>query len=261
MLAVLRKVAAVTITVALVLLALGLAVLFWLVRQEGWLVQSVATGSMDPTIPTGSAILYRPVAPADVRPGDIIVFESPTGAAVGTGAGSSFAATEPMLVTHRVVAIEERDGVRGFRTKGDANDDRDPFFVSPQMVRAEYVAHVPAVGGLVSDPASRRWLFGAVALAGLVVIVVETRTIARELRSDREASRAHQGEPDVGAGAAGADASDDVVPDDVVPDDRVPDDRVPDDVVPDDRVPDDGAPSAGAREPRGVRVLSGRHRH
>lgn len=190
MLVKLRKIAAVTVTAALVLVALTLAVLFWLVRQEGWLVQSVATGSMEPTIPTGSAILSRPVEAGEVQPGDVIVFESPTGATVGTGEGTTFTGKESMLVTHRVVSIETRDGVRGFRTKGDANDDADPWLVTPDMVRAEYVAHVPVLGGLVTDPSTRRWLFVAIALAGVVVIVAETRTIARELRSDREASRA-----------------------------------------------------------------------
>lgn len=241
MLAVLRKIAAVAVPAALVLVALTLAAVFWLVRQEGWLVQSVATGSMAPTIPTGSAILSRPVAAEDVGPGDVIVFESPTGATVGTGDGGSFSATEPMLVTHRVVSVETRDGVRGFRTKGDANEDADPWLVTPDMVRAEYVAHVPTIGGLATDPSTRRWLFVAVALAGLVVIVAETRSIASELRSDREASRA-------GAAASDAAARDGEAAPDA--------DRAPDT----DAVPDSGVPS-GADIAHHAGLVGGRHRH
>lgn len=40
-----RQVAGVVVTVLLVATLVSLAGLFWLVRQEGWLFQSVATGS------------------------------------------------------------------------------------------------------------------------------------------------------------------------------------------------------------------------
>lgn len=176
-----RKVAGVIVAALLVATVVGLAGLFWLVRQDGWLVQSVATGSMEPTIPTGSVILSRPVAPEEIEVGDVIVFASPTGATVAAGGDGAFESDGQMLITHRVVGVET-DGGLAFRTKGDGNDAEDPWMVTPEMLRARYVGHVPVLGGIVSHPDLRRWLYLAVAAAGVVVIVAEGRSMARELR-------------------------------------------------------------------------------
>jgi signal peptidase len=223
-----RGVAGVVVTVLLVATVVGLAGLFWLVRQEDWLFQAVATGSMEPTIPTGSVILSRPVAPEAIEPGDVIVFAAPNGATVAGGEDGMFDSTEQMLVTHRVVAVTSDDGTSdggiAFRTKGDGNEDEDPWLVTPDMLRARYVAHVPVLGTVVSRPDLRRWLYLAVAAAGVVVIVAEGRSVVRELRA----------RPDDAAGG---------VPDEAPDDDAaggVPD-EVPDGVLTDARTgaPDD----------------------
>lgn len=177
-----RRVAGAVVATLLVATVVGLAGLFWLVRQDGWLVQSVATGSMEPTIPTGSVILSRPVAPEDIEVGDVIVFASPTGATVAAGPDKAFESEGQMLITHRVVRIETSGGL-AFRTKGDGNDAEDPWMVTPEMLRARYVGHLPMLGGVVSRPDLRRWLYVAVAVAGVVVIVAEGRSMARELRT------------------------------------------------------------------------------
>lgn len=189
-----RRVAAVVVTGLLVTTLVALAGMFWLVQQEGWLFQSVATGSMEPTIPTGSVILSRPVDAEDIRVGDIIVFASPTGATVTGGDDGVFASEGEMLVTHRVVSIERGDGL-AFRTKGDGNEAEDPWLVTPEMVRAKSLGHVPVLGTVVSRPDLRRWLYLAVAAAGVVVIVAEARSMVRELRK----------RPDSDAGTADSD--------------------------------------------------------
>lgn len=179
----LRRIGGVLLATALVMLVLALAMLVWLVRAQGWLVQTVATGSMEPTVPTGSVIVSRPVDPADVRVGDVIVFRSPTGATVSGGADGVFEATESMLITHRVVAVEGSGDDLAFRTKGDGNEERDPWQVTPSMLQARYVAHVPGVGAFLAIPGMRRWVFLGVAAIGCVVIVSESRSLVRELRT------------------------------------------------------------------------------
>lgn len=183
MLATVRRVAGIVVTTVLVVFLGGLAVLFWLVNQQGWLVQSVATGSMAPTIPTGSVIVSRPAQADEVEVGDIIVFASPTGARVAGGDDGSFVSDGEMLITHRVVGVQGRDAEREFRTQGDGNEDEDPWLVVPSMLRARYVAHVPAIGSVVAHPDLRRWLFLGVAAAGCIVIGVEGRSIVRDLRT------------------------------------------------------------------------------
>ena len=196
MLSKVRKVSAVVVTSLLLALLAGLAGALWLVRHDGWLVQTVATGSMAPAMPSGSLIISRPVDPADVRVGDVIVFRSPTGATVSGGADGAFEATEAMLITHRVVRVDDRDGEPAFRTKGDGNDEVDPWVVTGPMLRARYVAHVPVVGGILTTPGVRRWLFLGVAALGALVIVTETRSIVRELRSRHDATRDPDPVPD-----------------------------------------------------------------
>lgn len=186
MFAIVRRAAGIVVTTILVVVVVGLAVLFWLVQRDGWLVQSVATGSMQPTIPTGSVILSRPVPPDALEVGDVIVFASPTGATVAGGDDGAFATDGEMLITHRVVEIvQTEDGGPAFRTKGDGNAAEDPWTVAPAQVRARYVAHVPWLGTVVSRPDLRRWLYLAVAAAGCVVIVQEGRAMTAGLRQRR----------------------------------------------------------------------------
>ena len=66
----------------------------------GWSVLTVPTGSMEPTIPVGAAVVVRPVPTDRVEVGDVIVFHAP-----GTG----------MLTVHRVVERSERNGHRVVR--------------------------------------------------------------------------------------------------------------------------------------------------
>ena len=92
----------------------------------------VRSGSMSPTIPTGSIVFYRKIAADKVKVGDVIVFTKP---------GDN---TEK--VTHRVVKIGNGPTGRYFVTKGDANGAVDGWHVP--AVGTGWVAafHVPTVG-------------------------------------------------------------------------------------------------------------------
>jgi len=75
-------------------------------------LQTVPTGSMEPTIAKGSAIVVDPIAVDDIAVDDVIVFAAPD-----TG----------RMTVHRVAAIESTDQGPVFTTKGDANDGPDPW--------------------------------------------------------------------------------------------------------------------------------------
>lgn len=89
----------------------------------------VKSGSMEPTIPSGSMVLVRRVNAAEVEIGDIVAVERP----------------DRTRVTHRVIAIEHQGEVAKLTLQGDANEDPDP---APLMVRSadRLVWHLPAVG-------------------------------------------------------------------------------------------------------------------
>jgi signal peptidase I len=89
------------------------------------------TGSMSPTIPTGSAAIVRTLPADQVAVGDVVTVPSPLG---------------PLPVTHRVTSVEALpDGQTRLHLRGDANDAEDPFPYDVTEVR-RVVAHAPGVG-------------------------------------------------------------------------------------------------------------------
>jgi signal peptidase len=97
----------------------------------------VRSGSMAPTIPTGSVVFYQKVSADKVKVGQIIVFNRP-------GVTSE-------RVTHRVYKIATGPTGRYFITKGDANGAADDWQIP--AVGTGWVAgfHVPVVGYVLAD--------------------------------------------------------------------------------------------------------------
>jgi signal peptidase len=97
----------------------------------------VRSGSMAPTIPTGSVVFYHRVAATNVKVGQVIVFSRP-------GQSSE-------RVTHRVFKIASSPAGRYFVTKGDANGAVDDWRVP--AVGNGWVAsfHIPVVGYVLYD--------------------------------------------------------------------------------------------------------------
>lgn len=92
----------------------------------------VRSGSMAPTIPTGSIVFYTKIASSKVKVGDVIVFQKP---------GST-----NEKVTHRVYKIGQGPTGLYFITKGDANGTPDDWQVP--AVGTGWIArfHLPSVG-------------------------------------------------------------------------------------------------------------------
>jgi signal peptidase len=97
----------------------------------------VRSGSMAPTIPTGSIVFYTKKDAAKVKVGDVIVFSRP--------------GVPNEKVTHRVVKIGTGSTGRFFITKGDANGTPDDWQVP--AVGTGWIAafHVPSVGYALVD--------------------------------------------------------------------------------------------------------------
>jgi signal peptidase len=97
----------------------------------------VRSGSMAPTIPTGSVVFYRKIAAADVKVGNVIAFNRPGDASE--------------RVTHRVYSIGTGPTGRYFVTKGDANGAPDDWRVP--AVGDGWLArfHVPVAGYALYD--------------------------------------------------------------------------------------------------------------
>lgn len=115
------------------------------------------TGSMSPSIPTGSLAVVRAVPADTVAVGDVVTVDR----------------DEKLPVTHRVVATETipETGITVLELKGDANADADPGLYQVTEVR-KVLWSVPGLARVIvyfSNP----YVLGAITLsmAGLVVAV------------------------------------------------------------------------------------------
>jgi signal peptidase len=93
----------------------------------------VLSGSMEPYMAAGDAIIVAAGPAASIRQGDVITYQR--GGDIPT--------------THRVVErVTDEQGV-AFRTMGDANEDLDPALVRPASVVGEVVLVIPYIGYVV----------------------------------------------------------------------------------------------------------------
>lgn len=145
----------------------------------------VLTGSMEPKIGTGDAVVVADVIPRNVERGDVITFLRPG---------------EETPTTHRVVEVAEVDGRTAWITKGDNNEDVDSGFVTPGMLVGRVAFTLPFVGYVVQ--------FANTPLgAALFVVLPVGLFVASELLAYRKRRR----EADDGAGptdSSGDDESD-----------------------------------------------------
>lgn len=86
---------------------------------------TVVSGSMAPTLSVGDIVLIDAKKPLNTSIGDIVAFKF-----------------DNTIVVHRVVEAVEG----GFRTKGDANPDLDPFIVTRDMIIGRVVGNIPRLG-------------------------------------------------------------------------------------------------------------------
>jgi len=95
---------------------------------------NVISSSMSPAIERGSLLISEPKSA--YLPSDVISFFNP-------GNINS-------KVVHRIDSIEIIDGVKTYRTKGDANDSIDPWKVSDDLIIGKVFIIIPYVGFAIS---------------------------------------------------------------------------------------------------------------
>lgn len=121
-------------------------------RYFGYGIYNVETGSMAPELPVGSIVYVKETDPADVAEGDIIAFEN-------MGA----------VVTHRVVKNRLVEGE--FVTKGDANEEEDPWTVKYDQMIGRVEHHFPVLGTistLFADGIGKLYLLGFAACGAML---------------------------------------------------------------------------------------------
>lgn len=90
----------------------------------------IATGSMIPMIQPGDIILVdKRVDASNLLKGQVIQFKR-----------------DNILISHRVIDIVEKDGVKSYKTKGDNNSGPDIQLVKPQDIKGKIISVVPKLG-------------------------------------------------------------------------------------------------------------------
>ena len=110
----------------------------------------VLTGSMEPQIPVGSICLVdQSYDFQDIKCGDIITFRT----------------SEKMVVTHRVVSVQESS----LCTKGDANNTEDEKAVTAESFIGKCILTLPGSGYVVRFVRS---LHGIVIISIFIVLII-----------------------------------------------------------------------------------------
>lgn len=139
----------------------GNAMLFTTLQTNN--MYTVRSGSMEPTIHTGSIILVQRAHAAPYNTGDVITFRGLT-----------------QNVTHRIVEVVETDGAFSYRTKGDANTNTDMHLMPHDRVIGKTSTSVPLLGYILV------WLRTKIGFATLILLPA-TIVILQELRAMRRA--------------------------------------------------------------------------
>jgi len=163
-------------------LVLGLAVFVMLLPSvfSGSLA-IIRSRSMEPVMPVGALCLMFPIAPEDVKVGDIIVFQPPRHPTI---------LNPGVTVSHRVVEVQG-DGELYFITKGDASEDPDIFPIPAANVQGKVVFNIPYLGYVAYSVMryARTWLgfvfFVCIPIVVLVASAIRDVNLSRNVRLRR----------------------------------------------------------------------------
>jgi len=136
--------------------------------KNNFQILSVMSGSMEPTIKTGSLIIIKPANNYNV--GDIITFITPMGK------------NSKDYTTHRIFSIDNMQQSEFYRTKGDANNTPDGWVVKKDDVIGKHLAAVPYAGYLITYIKTLPGLILIILIPAIIIIYEELRKIHHETK-------------------------------------------------------------------------------
>lgn len=127
---------------------------------------SVSSGSMEPSISTGSLVIIFPRD--EYKIDDVITYNPDPG-------------NSQLTTTHRIQSIEVADENTFFTTKGDANSTPDADLINSKSVLGKVVLHVPYIGYLAAFTRTIQGMFLLIILPSILIIYDELNKIKVEL--------------------------------------------------------------------------------
>lgn len=141
---------------------------------------TVLSGSMEPTIPTGSIIYTHKNLGYNVN--DVITFE----------------AAKDQIVTHRVIDIENNGEVQ-YITKGDANTTIDQSRVTADKILGKTYFFFPYIGKISAMLKTPKGLITVVFFPALLIVLFELWNIKKEIEKGVERRLLHRMKNEGGA--------------------------------------------------------------
>ncbi len=151
------------------LIIAGLAALSTLGLPKQLKLFVVQTGSMEPTIKTGSLVAIRPSE--DYQEENIITYKVSPEADVKN---------PNLTITHRIVEIEETDEEVFYTTKGDANQSPDMDPVSKDLVLGKVIFTIPYLGYPVGFAKTQTGFILLIVIPATMIIYSEILNIKNE---------------------------------------------------------------------------------
>ena len=129
-------------------------------------IKIVQSGSMEPTIKTGSLAVIKPESSYKV--GDVVTFGKDTKTEVPT--------------THRIIADRVENGVLIYTTKGDANEDKDTREVRKDEIIGKTIFSVPYLGYIMDFAKKPLGFTLLIGLPALYIVYDEVAKIVGEVK-------------------------------------------------------------------------------
>ena len=160
--------------IAILVIAILLVGFMFIGPRFGWETHKVMSGSMEPALKVGGIIVTKPERLENIQVGDIITFQTESGP----------------KVTHRVVDIVEMEGKLHFQTKGDANEEPDPNFVSSTGEEMRKVVfHLSYLGFVAQFMKSKLVFLVMVGIPAIILIIWFGKDTWKGIKEEKEKRR------------------------------------------------------------------------
>jgi len=132
----------------------------------------VLSGSMEPKMSPGDAVIVREVPPSEIERRDIITFRTDS----------------QTPTTHRVVEVRQTDSGATYVTKGDANEEADRGPVRYEQVIGEVVFVIPFLGHIIQFANTQAGFLALVLTPMALFVLSELWELSKSVRTDESAS-------------------------------------------------------------------------
>lgn len=154
--------------ISVVLVAMMFLSIFFIISSKmsggkptvfGYELMTVLSGSMEPSIKTGSIIAVKPISTPDkCQVGDVVTYKS---------------LDDPnILITHRIIKVENSGDSIQYITKGDNNDSEDHKAIPSSNVVGIYANFtVPGLGYMFNFIKSKNGILFILIIPGVLLII------------------------------------------------------------------------------------------